>query len=126
MDDDSLTNTLLTEYESTAELLQKGVNVSAETMNKYHGMTGRLLAATMRNLWSQQELEEQIDKRVQKKCETCNRVTVDGTWGEIIKRKASLLIVCVTVIVSLAIVCNRVDDLRSLFGYFGDSVTQVK
>ena len=50
MPDDDLTNTLLTEYESTAELLQKGVNVSAETMNKYHGMTGRLLAATMRNL----------------------------------------------------------------------------
>lgn len=127
MDDDPLTNTLMTEYEATADMLQKGVNVGTETLNKYHGMTGKLLAATMRNLWSQQELEEQIDKRVQKKCETCARASASSVgWLDVAKQKAGLIIICVTIILSMAILCNRVNELRSLWVDVENRVTQTK
>ena len=125
MDDDAINNALLAEYRKTAQLLVDGVNIGTDTMNRYHGTTGLLLAATMRNLWSQQELDEQIDKRVAEKCKACpNQSFIERmrsgeagpqqSWMAIAKQNARLIIIGITVVISLAIIFDKLDDLRSL------------
>lgn len=73
MSEDEKTNILLGEYEATAANLIKGVNVCPETMNRYHGITGQLLAHVIRSLWTQQDLQAQIETLISAKCAKCER-----------------------------------------------------
>lgn len=112
MPDEELTDKLLTDYEATAENLQHQVNVSQETMNRYHGMTGMLLAQCVRSLWSQRELDDQIDKRMEEHCKNC-RNRVAQSWLELVKLNFRLIVICVAVIVS-ALATRKLPDLGTL------------
>lgn len=112
MSDDPMTATLLTEYEATADNLQHGVNVSTETMQRYHGMTGRLLAQTIRSLWSQQELDAQIDARVSARCATCGKTAAaPASLTGILTQNAKTIIVCITILGSVACLTGNFDKL---------------
>ena len=80
MGHDEMTVTLLADYKATAENLQKGVNVTAETMNRYHGMTGTLLATCVTQLWSQAELDKTIDERQEARCRSCPNTQTVNAW----------------------------------------------
>ena len=78
MSNDEINHALLSVYEATADQLQRGLPVDQTELTRYHGMTGKLLANVTRSLWSQRELDEQIDKRVEERCARCDRSGVSG------------------------------------------------
>lgn len=113
MPDDDLTKTLLSEYEATADALQHGLNVSVETMNKYHGMTGKLLVQTVRNLWSQQELDEQIDQRVAERCSKCSNSQVNAAFslGGFVMKYGRAAIWAVAAVLIFGLLTGNLDEL---------------
>ena len=127
-DGDDLTKQLLTDYIATAENLQHGVNVSLESMNRFHGMTGKLLAHTIENLWTQQELDAQIDERVSKRCAACDKakeVAVPTTaWGVFCANFRTIFI-GVTIMVSVATACGRLSELKDFFRHTGETATEL-
>lgn len=112
MSDDPMLMTMLEEHERTADNLVKGVNVSNETMQRYHGLNGKLLAQTIRNLWTQQQLEAQIDQRVSARCATCKK-TEDAptTLLGMVAANAKTILVCLTVLGGLACLTGNFDKL---------------
>lgn len=123
MPDDDLTDKLLTDYEAVAENLQHQVNVSQETMNRYHGMTGVLLAQCIRSIWTQKQLDEQVDLRITEKCKTCPnsafiaQLKEQGAASQSLKTLAlqnfKLIVICLTVIVS-ALATRKLPDLTTV------------
>jgi hypothetical protein len=109
--DENISNALLSEYESTADNLQHGVNVTVETMQRYHGMTGKLLASALRSLWSQQELDEQIDKRVSARCATCDKAKDTVTWGWVVKSYGRTIIWSGAAVIMVAFATGNFDKL---------------
>lgn len=63
--------TALIGYEITAAKLSRNEAVSEEELRKFLGLTGMLSVQMMRQLWTQEELDRQIDDRVKAKCATC-------------------------------------------------------
>ena len=71
MSQDEILKTALSGYEITADKLSRGEKVSEDELRKFQGLTAMLLVKMMRQLWTQEELEDQIDKRVEAKCQMC-------------------------------------------------------
>lgn len=122
MSHDEQTDILLSDYEQTAGNLCAGVNVSNETMQRYHGMTGRLLAQTVRSLWTQRELEATIDARVKQRCQDCVQSratppmqTPGHGWGDaargLLAQNARLLVICGTVVICWALSQGQIREL---------------
>lgn len=112
MSNDPMLTTMLEEHERTADNLVRGVNVSNETMQRYHGVNGKLLVQAIKNLWSQQELDVQIDARVAARCATCKRKEEKGVeWRAIVRENASGIVWGIVVILAVACVTGNADQI---------------
>lgn len=129
MSEDEKTNILLGEYEATAENLRKGVNVCPETMSRYHGITGQLLAHVIRSLWTQQDLQTQIENLISAKCAKCERMASANVSPNRTASSAQVFVATVSAVASalrpvawpLAIVCfspNAVELARVVIAAF--------
>lgn len=110
---EEVTKNLLDEYKDTADSLLKGVPVSPEAMSRYHGMTGKLLVGVADSLWSTHDLDAKIDAKQEEKCKKCQGG--GQTLKGVLIANARLIIICGTIVVSLAITFNRVAELKDLF-----------
>ena len=113
MSDDEKTDILLGEYEATAANLVKGVNVCPETMNRYHGITGQLLAHVIRSLWTQQDLQTQVENLIAAKCEKCERKMSGGvTAGAIVATVSGVAAALRPIAWPLAVICFSPDAVE--------------
>jgi hypothetical protein len=106
MSNDEPTNILLDEYVETAKRLQGGVNITPETMARYHGMTGQLLAHALRSLWTQEQLDRKITDAASKllcnhlaECAELRRKTTQSFRGMFIANFRFIL-VCLTIVLT--------------------------
>jgi len=121
MSNDEPTNILLDEYVRTAKGLQEGLNVSPETMARYHGITGQLLAQAIRSLWTQEQLDDKIRKAVgvflsahMAECaELRKRATL--TLRGLLCANFKFILVCLTIII-VAITTGRWPKLSDIAG----------
>jgi hypothetical protein len=109
MSNDEPTNILLDEYVETAKRLQGGVNITPETMARYHGMTGQLLAHALRSLWTQEQLDRKIAEAASKL--VCNHMAecsalrqketrATQTLRGVLVGNFRFILVCVTIILT--------------------------
>jgi len=120
MTQDGLTLALINDYRRTAEQLQTGIAVPPDTLNKYHGTTGILLAHVVQSLWSQAELEARIDTSLRRHIEDCpHRRDLDSakpatSFRDVLLEHARLIIVCLTLVLTSAIVLGRVQEIAAV------------
>lgn len=121
MTDDKFTLALLADYERTADMLRSGVTVSAESLAKYHGTTGVLLAQVVRSLWTQTRLEEQMGAmlvRHESECKQKCSTAVPRTWREALIDNIKSIIVALTIIALAAIALGRVQEIGDTINRF--------
>jgi hypothetical protein len=129
MPDDPKLTILLSEYETTARNLASGGNVSAETINRYHGLTGQLLCHAVKSLWSQAELATAIDAGVAARCSHCENTqairalrdsgrmpgaTPRDTLVAAVAGNLRAIVICLTIIIGAAIIRGQVTQLADL------------
>lgn len=68
---DELTDLLMTSYNETAGKLSRGETISEDDLRKFLGLTGLMQVQMQNKLWTQSELEKQIDERMEKRCTVC-------------------------------------------------------
>ena len=121
MTEDNFTMALLADYERTADLLRSGAAISSETLAKYHGTTGVLLAQVVRSLWTQARLEEQIDVRVARHEAECKKrcpPSTPRTWREALIDNTKSIIIALTIVTLAAIALGRVQEIGDTINRF--------
>lgn len=88
MPQDEMLKTALIVYEITAGKLSRNEPVSEEELRKFLGLTGMLNVQMMRQLWTQEELDKQIDERVKSKCASCENTKTIATLAAAAQKPA--------------------------------------
>lgn len=139
MPHDLIDDPLQSQYRATAEKLSSGAPVGDAEMRVFLGVTGLMQARTMEMLWTQAELDKQIDARVTAavgahKAECKGDANIHGTagnsrdnWGAIATafaanmKTAIITVGVVTTIVLVLIVATR--QISEAGGFVKDAAT---
>lgn len=121
---------LMDQYVRTAEMLREGQQVAETTLQQFHGTTGLLLAEIYSNLWTQGELQEMMRSMIKEHNRECRQdkhwggrsLAGEGwTRGTFMERLGGalidnirLILVCVTVVVTAAIVWQQLPQLGAM------------
>lgn len=119
---DQMTATLLTEYKEMAERLRRGEVIPAVDMSRYHGLTGLILVNTVLGLWSRDQLSIEIEAKIKAHCDSLHSIAQDEkerrhtaatpfTWTKFFADNAKVLIICVTIVITSAVIFNQLQKL---------------
>lgn len=122
---------LLERYVKTAQALSDGKQLPADQLAAFQGETGILLAEIYEQLWTKEELDRQMRELIDDKCRKCKQdraldeqakaaaralpqTTIKQQLGQALVANMRTLIVCATIIVTAAIIWDRVAALTDL------------
>lgn len=71
MSHDELPSPMMTIYNETADKLSRGMPISDDELRRFLGVTGLMQVQMQSQLWTQAELEKQIDERLKNRCASC-------------------------------------------------------
>ena len=122
-------NVLLKEYAGTAKDLKDGKELSQESMSRFHGMTGLMLVDVYERLWSEDDLRGMMRSMIQQHASECPHHTAAATqfqhpaappmplretYARAIAEKIGTIVICITIVVSLAIMWKQLPQLGDL------------
>lgn len=119
-------NIFLEPYVATAKKLQSGDQLSEDTMARFHGTTGLLLADIYKDLWSQEELRGFMRSMIDEHHTACAlrsrtaalpSVAREGFQAQLIGAlidNLRVILICATVIVVAAIIWQQLPQLGAM------------
>lgn len=85
MSHDELPSPMMTIYNETADKLSRGMPISDDELRRFLGVTGLMQVQMQSQLWTQAELEKQIDERLKNRCASCPN---SAQLAELVKKDA--------------------------------------